>query len=79
MNRSKTKHCVLHIGMITWNSLPDVFKVNCQCILFDVQEQGTKFLSRKIFENIDAGCYYDCIFFSDMPATAFFQVNCFWF
>ena len=28
VNRSKTKHCVLHNGMITWNSLPDVFKVN---------------------------------------------------
>ena len=28
VNRSKTKHCVLHNGMITWNSLPDMFKVN---------------------------------------------------
>ena len=26
-NRSKTKYCVLHNGMIAWNSLPDVFKV----------------------------------------------------
>ena len=49
VNRSKTKHCVLHNGMITWN--------------FNVQEQGTKFLSRKILENIDAGRHYDCIFF----------------
>ena len=28
VNRSKTKHCVLHNGMIRWNSLPDIFKVN---------------------------------------------------
>ena len=28
MNRSKTKHCVLHNCVITWNSLPDVFKVS---------------------------------------------------
>ena len=28
VNRSKTKHCVLHNGMITWNSLPDIFKFN---------------------------------------------------
>ena len=23
VNRSKTKYCVLHNGMITWNSLPE--------------------------------------------------------
>ena len=28
VNRSKTKHCVLHNGMLTWNSLPGIFKVN---------------------------------------------------
>ena len=54
VNRSKTKHCVLRNGMITWNSLPDIF---------NVQERGTKFLSIKILENIDAGRHYDCIFF----------------
>ena len=27
MNISKKKHCVLHNGIITWNSLPDIFKV----------------------------------------------------
>ena len=26
VNRFKTKHCVLHNGMITSNSLPDMFK-----------------------------------------------------
>ena len=34
MNRSKTKHCVLHNGLITWNSLPDVFKVNVSFSMF---------------------------------------------
>ena len=34
MNRSKTKHCVLHNGMITWNSLPDIFKVNVSFSMF---------------------------------------------
>ena len=24
-NRSETNHCILHNGMITWNSLPDIF------------------------------------------------------
>ena len=47
VNRSNTKYCIRHDGMITWNSLPDVYKVNLT-ILFDVQEQGTKFLSIKI-------------------------------
>ena len=34
VNRSKTKHCVLHNGMITWNSLPDIFKVNVSFSMF---------------------------------------------
>ena len=61
VNRSKTKHCVLHNGMITWNSLPDIFKVNVSG--FNVQEQGTKFLSGKILENTDAGRHYFFFFF----------------
>ena len=28
VNRSKTKHCVLHNGVMSWNFLPDIFKVN---------------------------------------------------
>ena len=32
-------------------------------ILFNVQEQGTKFLSGIILENIDAGGHYNYIFF----------------
>ena len=34
VNRSKTKHCVLHNGMITWNFLPDIFKVNVSFSIF---------------------------------------------
>ena len=34
VNRSKTKHCVLHNGMITWNSLPDGFKVSLSFSMF---------------------------------------------
>ena len=34
VNRSKTKHCVLHNDMITWNSLPDIFKVNVSFSMF---------------------------------------------
>ena len=42
-----------------------------QCIIFIVQEQGTKFLFRKILGNIDAGRPFDCIF-SDMHASTVF-------
>ena len=34
VNRSKTKHCVLHNVMITWNSLPDVFKIKVSFSMF---------------------------------------------
>ena len=41
VNWSKTKHCVGHNGMITWNSLPDVLKVN---ITFSVLKKYMAFL-----------------------------------
>ena len=34
VNRSKTKHSVLHNGLITWNSLNDIFKVNVSFSMF---------------------------------------------
>ena len=34
VNRSKTKYCVLHNGMITWIFLPDIFKVNVSFSMF---------------------------------------------
>ena len=44
-----------------------------QPILFDVQDKGTKFLSRKIFVNIDSERHFDYIF-SDMHASIVFQM-----
>ena len=72
MNRFKTKHCVLHNGMKTWNSLPDIFKIT---VSFSTLK-STKFLSTEILENIDAGpfCPSMIAFFSDTYATAVFQV-----
>ena len=46
LNTSKTKYCVLHNGMITWNSLSDVFNVeliqgcNMSPWLFNVYTDG---------------------------------------
>ena len=37
VNRSKTKQWVLHNGMITWNSLPDVHKVNVSFSMFKIK------------------------------------------
>ena len=34
VNRCTTKHGVLHNGILTWNSLPDVFKVNVSFSMF---------------------------------------------
>ena len=34
VNRSKTKHCVLHNCIITWNYLPDLFKGNVSFSMF---------------------------------------------
>ena len=36
VNRSKIKHCVLHNGMIAWNSLPDVLKINVYFSMFQI-------------------------------------------
>ena len=40
VNRSKTKHCVLHNGMITWNSLPHIFKVYVSFSMFKSKVQN---------------------------------------
>ena len=40
VNRSKTKHCVIHNGIITWNSLPDIFKVNVSFSIFKSKVQN---------------------------------------
>ena len=61
VNRTKTKHYVLHLhnGMISWNSLLDIYNIKSQHILFDVQKQSTEFLSRKILVNIEAEHHFD--------------------
>ena len=48
-------------------------------MLFSVQEQGMKFLSGKILENIDAGRHYDCIFLMKYMQLRFFKCNLFGF
>ena len=50
-----------------------------QCILFNVQEEGAKFLYGKILENIDAGRHYDCIFFWHACNCGFLSVTVFGF
>ena len=41
VNKSKTKHCVLNDGVITWNSsLPDIFKVIVSFSLFKSKVQN---------------------------------------
>ena len=73
----KQKHWVLHIGMITWNSLPDIFKVNVSFSMFKSKIQN--FLPGKILENIDVLRHYDCIFFLTCLQLRVFKCNCFWF
>ena len=53
VNRSKTKYCILRNGIKMWNSLLDALKVNVSFLMFN--SKCTKFLSRKIIENIDDG------------------------
>ena len=63
--------------MITWNSLPDIFKVNLSFSMFKSKERN--FLSRKILENIDAGRQYACIFFGHACNCSFSSVIVFGF
>ena len=73
VNRSKTKHCVLHYGRISWNSLPDIFKVNVSFSMF--KSKVRNFYLEKILEITDAGRHYDRLFiFSEIHAVAVFQV-----
>ena len=60
MNRSETKYCVLHNGMITWNYAPDVFEVSLSFSIFKIKVRN--FYLEKL-ENIVAECHYDYIFF----------------
>ena len=85
VNRSKTKHCVLHNGMITWNSLPDIFKVSVSFSMFKSKvqifylEKNIKNIYFFLSGNIDAGLHYDCIVFLKCMQLRVFKCNCFWF
>ena len=76
VNRYKTKHCVLHNGMITWNSLPDIFKVNVSLSMFKRFLSGTRFLSGKI---LMLGATMIDFFLLKFMQLRFFKCNCFWF
>ena len=68
VNRSKAKYCALHNGMITWNYLPDIFKVNI--------EHGKKFLSKITLRNIDTERHHDYICFDMRHPHAYNQDCC---
>ena len=76
VNRSKPKHCVLHNGMITWNSLPDIFKVSVSFSILRARYEI--FIWRNIWK-------YRCWaplwlhFFLTCLQLRFFKCNCFWF
>ena len=71
VNRSKTKYCVLHNGMITWNSLPDIFKVNVSVSMF--KRNVRNFHLEKYQKILMLGATM-IAFFSEIHATAVFQV-----
>ena len=76
VNRSKIKYCVIHNGMMTYEILYLMYLRSL--ILCDVQEQGTKFWSRRILGNIHAERHYDYFFLTCMHLLLF-KCNCFWF
>ena len=71
LNRSKTKYCVLHNGMMTWNSLPDIFEVNVSFPIF--KSKVRNFYLKKCPKILMLGASM-IAFFSDLLASAVFQV-----
>ena len=71
VNRSKTKHCVRHNSMITWNSLPAIFKVN---VSFSMFESKVRNLYLEKYTQILMLGATMITFFSDMHAYAVFKV-----
>ena len=76
VNKSKTKHCVLHNGMITWNSLPDIFKVNVSFSIF--KSKVRNFYLEKYYKILMLGATTIAFFLTCMHLR-FFKCNCFWF
>ena len=77
LNRSKTKHCVLHNGMITWNSLPDIFKINVSFSMFESKVKN--FYLKKYLKILMLGASIIAFFFLTCLQLQFFKCNCFWF
>ena len=77
VNRSKTKHCVLHNGMITWNSLPDIFKVNESFSMF--KSEVRNFYLEKYLKILMLCATTIAFFFLTCLQLRFFKCNCFWF
>ena len=73
VNRSKTKHCVLHNGMLTFNSLPDIVKVNASFSMFKSKVQNLYL--EKYYKILLLGAAMTAFFFlSEIHAAAVFQV-----
>ena len=72
VNRSKAKHCVLHNAMITWNSLPDIFKVKVSLSMFKSKVQN--FYLEKYQTILMLMGATVIVFFSEIHAAAIFQV-----
>ena len=77
VNRSKTKHCVLHNGLITWNSLADIFKVNVSFSMF--KSKVRNFYLEKYQKILMLGDTMIAFFFLTCLQLRFFKCNCFWF
>ena len=50
VNRPQTKHCVIHNAMITWNSLPDVLKVN---VPFSISKNNVREILKVVERHFD--------------------------
>ena len=75
VNRSKTKHCVLHNYMITWNSLPDIFKVNVSVSMF--KSKVRNFYLKKYSKILMLGATMIEFYFLTCLQLRFFKCNCF--
>ena len=77
VNRSKTKHCVLHNGMITWNYSPDVFKVNESFSMF--KSNLRNFYLEKLQKILMLGATMIAFFFLTCLQLRFFKCIFCWF
>ena len=73
VNISKTKYCVHHNGVITWNSLPYIFKVNVPFSMF--KRKARNFLLEKYQKILMLGATISLHFFLTCIHQLFFQRN----